>query len=68
MLLSVSIEKHIKLHHDDVTHVDLIALDEDVTEKYANTGRFSSRKVTFGRNALYILDMKSKIFLHRFKY
>ncbi len=63
LLLSVSLEKHIKLHHDDVTHIDLIALDDEVTEKYANTGRFSIRKVTFGRNALYILDMKSKIHL-----
>ncbi len=57
---SVSLEKHIKLHHDDVTHIDLIALDDEVTGKYASTGRFSIRKVTFGRNALYILDMKSK--------
>ena len=60
MSLSVSLEKHIKLHHDDVTHIDLVALDDEVTEKYANTGRFSIRKVTFGRNGLYILDMKSK--------
>ena len=57
-MFSVNVEKEIKIGGD--RYIDTIARDDTIVEKYAKTGRFSIRKLSIGRNGLYILDMLSK--------
>lgn len=57
--VAVSIEKHVKVKKEN--HIDVIALDDSLVEKYDNAGRFSIRKLPLGSNALYILDMRSEL-------
>ena len=39
---------------------DVVALNDKLVDKYDKMGRFSVRKLSIGKNALYILDMRSK--------